>query len=167
MIIYMKRTGQDNFQVRKNNLFFGSTAAVITNLGILTGLYGASNPKATIIAGILVIGIADNISDTLGIHIYQEAEGIKSKKVWLYSLGNYASRLAVSFLFVFFVAVLPIPLALGYSLAVGFLLIALISFSIARHNKTNPVLAIIEHLAVALLVIVVSRFLGNFIINRI
>jgi len=162
----MKPAKQDNFQARKNNLFFGSTAAVITNLGIMTGFYGAANPKATIIAGILVVGIADNISDTLGIHIYQEAEGVKNKKVWLYSLGNYVSRLAVSLLFVLFVFFLPIPLALGYSLVIGLTLISLISLSIARHNRTNPALAIIEHLAVALLVIIVSRFLGNLIIHN-
>jgi VIT1/CCC1 family predicted Fe2+/Mn2+ transporter len=162
----MKQVKSDKFQSSKNNLFFGSTAAIITNLGLLFGLYSAPNAKLAIIGSMLVIGIADNISDTLGIHIYQEAEGLSNKKVWVYSMGNYAARLFVSLLFISFVAFLPMPLAFGYCLGAGFVLISFISYSIARHNKTNPVWAIAEHLGVALLVIVISRFMGNLIINK-
>ena len=71
---------------------------------------------------------------------------MKNERVWLYSLGNYAARLAISLLFVLFVAVLPLSLALVYSLVVGFALISLISYSIARHNGTSPVWAIAERL---------------------
>ncbi len=162
----MKPITRDKFQTSKNNLFFGSTAAIITNLGLLIGLYSAPNARLTIIGSMLVIGIADNISDTLGIHVYQEAEGLKNAKVWLYSLGNYAARLGISLLFVFYVAFLPMALALLYCLVSGVILITFISYSIARHNHTSPTEAILEHLGVALLVIIISRILGNSIINK-
>jgi vacuolar iron transporter family protein len=166
MIIDMKQTNRDKFQASKNNLFFGSTAAIITNLGLMIGLYSVPNAKMAIIGSMLVIGLADNISDTLGIHVYQEAEGIKNERVWLYSLGNYAARLGISLLFVFYVAFLSLPLAFVYCLVSGVILIGFISYSIARHNKTSPAWAIAEHLSVALLVIIVSRLLGDFITNK-
>jgi vacuolar iron transporter family protein len=164
--VIMKSTQQDKFQSQKNNLFFGSTAAIITNLGLLIGLASTPNAKFSIIGSMLVIGIADNISDTLGIHVYQEAEGVNNGRLWLYSLGNYAARLGISLLFVFLVAFLPMPLAIIYCLCSGVILISFISYSIARHNKSNPVAAIIEHLGVALVVIIISRILGSMIKNN-
>jgi hypothetical protein len=52
---------------------FGATSAIITNLGLIVGFDSLSNPKSSIIRSMLVIGIADNISDTLGMHVYQES----------------------------------------------------------------------------------------------
>lgn len=76
----MKQINQEKFQSRKNKFLFGSAAAIITNLGIIAGLFSSHNARGNIIGSILVIAIADNISDTLGIHIYQEAEGLESKR---------------------------------------------------------------------------------------
>jgi hypothetical protein len=83
----MKQINQEKFRSGKNKFLFGSTAAIITNMGLVVGLFSSLNAKATIIGSILIIAVADNISDTLGIHIYQEAEGLSAKEVWLSSLG--------------------------------------------------------------------------------
>lgn len=60
---------------------FGATSAIITNLGIITGLDTMTNPKLSIIGALLVIALADNLSDSFGIHIYQESEHIGKKEV--------------------------------------------------------------------------------------
>jgi hypothetical protein len=60
---------------------FGATSAIITNLGIITGLDTLTHPKLSIIGALLVIALADNLSDTFGIHIYQESEYLGTKEV--------------------------------------------------------------------------------------
>ena len=62
---------EEGFISRKNKYLFGSTSAIITELALIVGLSNSVNARSNMIAGILVIAIADNISDTLGIHIYQ------------------------------------------------------------------------------------------------
>ena len=71
---------------------FGGTSAIITNLALIIGLNTAANAKLSIISGLLIIGLADNISDTLGIHIYQESEGKQTLNVWISTLTNFFSR---------------------------------------------------------------------------
>ncbi len=159
----MKKINQEKFQAGKNKFLFGSFAAIITNLGIIAGLFSSGNAKGNIIGSMLVIAIADNISDTLGIHIYQEAEGLTQAQVWLSSLTNFASRFSVSMIFVLLIALLPLNLAAVVCLIFGLVVISLISYFIAVFKKRNPWVAIFEHLVVAAVVIVVSRILGNLI----
>jgi vacuolar iron transporter family protein len=162
----VKQINQEKFQSRKNKFLFGSAAAIITNLGIIAGLFSSHNARGNIIGSILVIAIADNISDTLGIHIYQEAEGLKAKEVWLSSFTNFISRFVVSMIFVLTIMVLPLKVAVVSCLILGLLIISLISYFIAVYKGTNPYIAVLEHLAVAVIVIISSRTLGNFIINQ-
>jgi vacuolar iron transporter family protein len=162
----MKLISSKKFQAHKNNYLFGSSSAIITNLGLITGLYSTNNAKLNILGSILLIAIADNISDTLGIHIYQEAEGLEAKKVWFSSFTNFSSRLIVSSFFALLIILLPLQLALIYSMILGLLLISIISYFIAIHKKNNPYIAILEHIGIALLVVVLSRILGNCIINK-
>ncbi len=162
----MKQISPEKFQSRKNKFLFGSTAAIITNLGLAVGLFSSPNAKVNIIGSILIIAIADNISDTLGIHIYQEAEGLRTKEVWLSSFTNFISRLIVSLLFVLLILVLPLKTAVVCCLILGFLIISFISYLIALHNRTNPYFALLEHLGVAVFVIILSRVLSNLMVSR-
>jgi vacuolar iron transporter family protein len=162
----MKKINSKKFISRKNKFLFGSTSAIITNLGLIAGLYLSQNAKANIIGSILVIALADNIADTLGIHIYQEAEGIASKEVWLSSLTNFMSRLFFSLIFVLLFILFSIETAALFSIVAGLLLIATVSYFIAIYKKKNPYIAIIEHIGVAFLVIVLSRILGDLVINK-
>lgn len=163
----MKQINKETFQAGKNKFLFGSSAAIITNLGIIAGLFSSSNAQGNIIIGsMLVIAIADNISDTLGIHIYQEAEGLKAKEVWLSSLTNFASRFFVSAIFVLLVATLPLKIAAISCLVFSFVVISLISYFIAIFKKRNPFVSVFEHLAVASAVIVISKLLGDFILGQ-
>ena len=87
---------------------FGATSAIITNLGIITGLDTLAHPRISIIAGMLAVALADNISDSFGIHIYQESEHLSKKEVWLSTLTNFFARLFVSSTFIVLIILLPI-----------------------------------------------------------
>lgn len=135
-------------------------------MGLTIGLSSTSNAKVNIIGSILVIAIADNISDTLGIHIYQEAEGLKAREVWLCSLTNFVSRFLLSMLFVLLIAFLPLESAAIYCLILGLFIISFNSYFIAKYRGTNPYFSVFEHIGVAIFVIILSRLLGDFVTKQ-
>ena len=140
---------------------FGATSAIITNLAIITGLDSINNAKLSIIGGLLVIAIADNISDTLGIHIYKEAETTNKKEIFLTTFTSYFTRLFISMIFVLIVLIFPLSLAIYLSIIYGFLVLSLISYIIAYQKKINPIKAMLWHITVAFFVIILSSYLGS------
>ena len=145
---------------------FGATAAIITNLSLVVGLRTGEHVKLSIIAGMLVIALADNVSDSVGIHIYQESECLAQKEVWLTTLTNFMTRLLVSLTFIALVLFLPLPLAALVSLIWGLSLLGFISYHIARERGLNPYMAILEHLSIALIVVLMSDFFGRLVITK-
>lgn len=146
---------------------FGAAAAIITNLSLITGLRTGAHAKLSIIGAMLVIALADNISDSVGIHIYQESECLETKEIWLSTLTNFLTRILVSLSFILLVLVLPMNTAVILSIIWGLLLLAAISYIIAKDRKINPYLAMLEHITIAIIVIIASDFVGKFFINRV
>ena len=145
---------------------FGATSAIITNLGIITGLGTLTHPKLSIIGALLVIALADNMSDSFGIHIYQESEHVGKKEVWLSTLTNFFTRLFVSLTFIVLIIALPIKIAAICSVVWGLLLLTVTTYTIAKQQKINPYPAILVHVSIAILVVIASNFIGAFVIAR-
>jgi vacuolar iron transporter family protein len=68
---------------------YGSTTAVITSLAIIVGFSGTVNAVINIVTALIIIAIADNISDSLGIHMHQESEESSPKEVRLVTYINF------------------------------------------------------------------------------
>ncbi|MGA2172776.1 MAG: hypothetical protein ABSG82_07185 [Sedimentisphaerales bacterium] len=151
---------------RQTRFSFGATSAIITNLGIITGLDTLTNPKLSIIGALLVIALADNLSDSFGIHIYQESEHVGKKEVLISTLTNFFTRLLVSLSFIILIIALPIKPAVICSVLWGLSLLAVMTYAIAKQQKINPYPAIIVHVGIAILVVIASNFAGKFIIAR-
>jgi VIT1/CCC1 family predicted Fe2+/Mn2+ transporter len=145
------------------NYIFGSSAAIITDVSLIVGLGSARAGKGPILAGLLTIAVADNISDSLGIHMYKESEGYDQRLSLFSTILNFFSRLLISCTFVAIVLVLPMAQAVYTGLIWGLLLVVIISYLISRRNKDNPVKEIIIHVLVAVVVIALSRYLGHVI----
>jgi vacuolar iron transporter family protein len=145
---------------------FGSTSAVITNLALMAGLHSQSNAKVSIIGGILVIALADNVSDSFGIHIYQESEKIETKEVWISTIVNFIARILVSLSFVGLMLFLPLNVAIISSIIWGLLLLAAVSYLIAKNESGNPYLSILTHILIALAVIFLSNLVGEFLLHQ-
>lgn len=150
----------------QTRISFGSTSAIITNLALMAGLHSETNAKFSIIGGILVIALADNVSDSFGIHIYQESEKIETREVWTSTVMNFISRALVSLSFVALILLLPLNLAILASMAWGLLLLAGVSYLIAKNQTVNPYLSIFTHLLIAVVVIVISNLLGDLLIRQ-
>ena len=142
---------------------FGATSAIITCLALIIGLSKSANPKLSIVASLLVIAIADNISDSLGIHIYQESDLKKSEVVRVNTFFNFLTRFFVILIFILLVVFLPTGYAIIFSIIWGISLLIVLSYSIAKEQKVNPYKAIVEHVAVA--VIFVSNLFSEWILH--
>lgn len=145
---------------------FGITAAIITDLGLIVGFDSVLNPKSGIIRSLLVIAIADNISDTLAMHVYQESQKLGRKEVIASTFSNYATRLLASLVFVLLIAVFPMRLATILALVYGLGLLVLTSYSIAIDSHASPAKAVLEHIVVAAGVILISEALGRYLSTR-
>jgi vacuolar iron transporter family protein len=143
------------------NFSFGGTSAIITNISLIVGL----NSKSNIIGGLLVIALADNISDSLGIHIYQESETLRDSSNLLSTISNFTVRLLVSLTFILIILILPIYPAQILAVIWGIILLSFMTYLIARANKVNPIFEVVRHLAIAVVVITASKFIGDEIRN--
>jgi hypothetical protein len=145
------------------NYSFGSTAAIVTSVGLIVGFGAATAPRATIVSGLLIVALTDNISDSLSIHIYQESENLESRAALRATLTNFVARLLVGMSFVAIVLLLPLSLVGMASLAWGGLLLAGISRSVAHLRHVSAGREMLEHLVVAIVVIGASRLLAGWI----
>lgn len=148
----------------RKGLGFGLTSAVITTLGLITGLDSSTGSSLIIISGILTIAVADAFSDALGIHISVESENkYKTREVWEATIATFLSKLifALSFLVPF----LLFDTRLAYWLSViwGFMILIVVSYELAREQKLKALNVIREHLLIAIAVLVLGHYLGRLI----
>ena len=149
--------------VNPKNYIFGSTAAIITNISLIVGLETARSGKGPILGGLLTIALADNISDSLGIHMYKETEGATARLTVLATVLNFTARLLISFSFIAIVLMCSTDQSIPVAIIWGFALISSGSYWIARRNKENVFLETLKHLLVALVVIILSHSVGHLI----
>ena len=145
-------------------LSYGSTAAIVTSMGLIGGLAGSVASRATVTASLLVIALADNLTDSLAIHVYQESERLDARQAFRSTVANFFSRLLVSSSFVVAVLVLPdwliVPVGLGW----GLLLLAGLTWVVARSRGVSPLAEVAKHLGIAAVVIGISKLVGMWIL---
>ena len=140
------------------------TSGIITTLGLIVGLHSSTHSTTIIIGGILVIAIADALSDALGIHISEEAENKHShREIWESTFMTFFSKFVFAATFIIPVLLLPLSTAIIVSVAWGLSLIVMFSYYMARMQKINPWNVIAEHFLIAVLVIVATHFVGDWI----
>jgi vacuolar iron transporter family protein len=139
---------------------YGTTSAVTTSMGLTIGLHAAHNPSSTIVSGLLIIALADNISDSLSIHIYQESEKLESRSAFRTTLTNFMARLVVTGTFAAMALLAPSAMLTPLALAWGLGLLSLLSYFLARERRANIVLEIAKHVGIAVSVITVSALIG-------
>lgn len=146
----------------KTGFSFGLTSGIITTLGLIVGLNSSTHSKLVVIGGILTIAIADAFSDSLGIHVSEEAEHKnRSKQIWEATAATFASKFIFALTFVIPVVLFNLSTAVIVSIIWGMLVLGLYSFSIAK--KTKRYRAVIEHLTIAGIVIIATHYAGKYI----
>ena len=143
---------------------FGITSAIITTLGLMVGLNSSTGSKMIVLGGILTIAIADAFSDALGIHMSEESEGKhSSKEIWQSTIFTFLAKLIFALTFIIPVLLFEISIAVIVSIIWGLLVLGIFSFKIAKSQNENPFKAVLEHLVIAVLVIIVANYIGGWL----
>lgn len=148
----------------KTGLSFGLTSGIITTLGLIVGLHAGTHSKIAVAGGILTIAIADAFSDALGIHVSQESQNRhSSRSIWEATVATFLSKLVFALTFIAPVLIFELSQAILISVVWGLSILSIFSFVIAKQQKENPWKAVAEHLIVALMVILTTHWLGDWL----
>ena len=143
---------------------FGLTSGIITTLGLMVGLHAGTNSKLAVIGGILTIAIADAFSDALGIHVAEESENKHSpKEIWVSTISTFFSKLIFALTFIIPVLLFALNTAILISIVWGVSMLCVFSYRMAREQNEPPGKVVGEHLLIALVVIVLTNIVGNWI----
>lgn len=150
----------------RTGLFFGATSGVITTIGLIVGLNSGTRSVTAVVGGILVIAVADAMSDALGIHLAEEADPDTTHgHVWSATIMTFITKFVFSISFVVPLLLLPLSTAVIVSVAWGMLVIAILSYFLARSQDESPLAIVGEHLGIAVLVVVFSHYIGVWVAN--
>jgi VIT1/CCC1 family predicted Fe2+/Mn2+ transporter len=148
----------------KIGLCFGLTSAIITTLGLMVGLHSGTHSKLIVLGGILTIAIADAFSDALGIHVSEEAENVHTKKeIWLSTISTFSAKFLFALTFVIPILLFELSTAIVISVIWGLFMLGVLSLTISKEKKENPWESVSEHLIIALVVIVITHYVGDLI----
>ena len=148
----------------KAGFSFGLTSGIITTLGLMVGLHSGTHSKLVVIGGILTIAIADAFSDSLGIHVSEESERKHTTKfLWESTISTFIAKLIFALTFIIPVLLFELTTAIFISIAWGLSLLAILSFNIAKEQGKTAWKVIGEHLTIALIVIVITHYIGDWI----
>ena len=143
---------------------FGLTSGIITTLGLIVGLHSGTHSKIVILSGIIIIAIADALSDALGIHISEEAEDKHTtKEIWESTITTFLSKFVFALMFIFPILFLKLSTAIIVCVIWGLFLITIFSYYMARQQKVSPYKVIFEHLIIAIIVIAITHYIGDLI----
>ena len=143
---------------------FGLTSGIITTLGLMVGLHSGTHSKLAVIGGILTIAIADAFSDALGIHISEESENRHTvKEIWESTISTFFSKFLFALTFIIPVLLFELTTAIVVSIIWGLSLLGIFSYGMAKEQKEKPWKVVAEHLIIALVVIVITHYVGEWV----
>lgn len=148
----------------KTGLSFGLTSGVITTLGLMVGLHAGTHSRAVVLGGIVTIAVADALSDAMGIHLSEESKNSGPvRHVWESTVATFVAKLSIALTFVLPVIFMPLQTAIFASILWGLVLLAMLSFSLARAQQIAPWKVIAEHVLIAMCVVTVSHYVGDWV----
>lgn len=148
----------------RTGISFGLTSAVITTLGLMVGLHSGTHSRIVVLAGILTIAIADAFSDALGIHVSEEADNTHTaKQIWGATVATFLTKFLVAMTFVVPVLLLSLSTAIVVNLIWGMSILSVLSYIIAKSQGEPPRKIVGEHLLIAIVVIAVTHWVGDWI----
>src|SRR5579885_2057263 len=132
-------------RIRPAWVSFGSTAAIVTSMSLILGLDAAAAGRRAIVGALLIVALADNLSDSLSVHLYQEAERLEPREAFRSTLFNFVARLAVGLSFVLLALALPLHALALAALPWGFFLLGILTWRIARARGVSLVRELAKH----------------------
>lgn len=132
-------------------------------MALISGLSAADATKPIIVSALLIAAFADNLTDALSIHIFQESEQLDQKNAFNGTITNFVTRLLLSISFVFLVLLFPLEHVDQVAIVWGMLLLVILTYLVALERKVEPLREVVKYLLVASAVIIVSTLIPNWI----
>lgn len=148
----------------KKGLSFGLTSGVITTLGMVVGVNASTSSRLAVIAGIVAIAIADAFSDAVAMHVSEESEGGHFRReVMEATVATFLAKFIFAMTFVVPILFLPLQMAVLIDLVWGLSILTLFNYLLARSQDEGVIRVILEHLAIATVVILITYIVGLFL----
>jgi hypothetical protein len=148
---------------KTSRISYGGTAAVVTSMALIGGLGAADATKPVIVSALLIAALADNLTDALSIHMFQESERLPEQDAFRGTVSNFVTRLLLCISFAGLVGFFPLAHVAKIATTWGMLLLASLTYMVARERRAKPWLEVVKHLLMASAVIVVSGAIGHWI----
>jgi len=140
---------------------FGLTSGVISTLGLMMGLSSGTHSSDVVLGGIIVIAIADAMSDAVAIHMSEETNASEDEStIWPETIASFSSKFIIALLFVIPVLLLPLNAVVNLNIIFGLLLIGILSYYIAKFEKRNILKIVASHLIITIAVVVITKYVG-------
>ncbi|MBU5575069.1 MAG: VIT1/CCC1 transporter family protein, partial [Candidatus Aenigmarchaeota archaeon] len=105
-------------------------------------------------------------SDALAVHISQESENQHTtKEIWESTLFTFLFKFIFASIFIVPIILFELSLAVIISIILGLSLICIFSLNIAKQQNKNYLKVVIEHLTIAVIVIIATYYIGYYIKN--
>ena len=148
----------------RTGLFCGATSGVITTVGLIAGFKAGTHSVTAVLGGICVIAVADAMSDALGIHLAEEADPhATTEHIWSATISTFITKFVFSISFAVPLLLLPLDQAVIVSVLWGMFVIVVLSYFLARAQEASPAAIIAEHLAIAIIVVILSHLIGEWV----
>lgn len=152
-----------SLSVRKG-ISFGITSGVITTLGMIVGVNASTSSRLAVIAAIVAIAIADAFSDAVAMHVSEESEGVHSRKDILEAtLATFGAKFIFALTFVIPVWFLTLESAVVVDIIWGLLIMTIFNIYLARSQKESVLRMVVEHLVIAIVVVLITFIAGSFL----
>lgn len=146
---------------KTSKISYGGTAAVVTSTALISGLSAADATKPVIVSALLIAALADNLTDALSVHIFQESEKVDQKDALTGTITNFLTRLLLCISFVLLVGLFPLAHVAKVAIVWGMLLLATLTYLVARERKVKPLPEVLKYMLVASLVTGMMRRRGG------
>ncbi len=144
----------------KTWMTFGITSWIITTLWLMVGLASWTWSLMVVIGWILTIAVADSFSDALGIHLSQESDKKNSKRsIWTSTLTAFLSKFIFALTFLIPIFIFSLKTGIIINIIRWLFALVVLSYRIAKTNKEDIRHAIIEHVSIAVIVIVATYYI--------
>lgn len=138
------------------------TGLVLTVL--IVGLHSFSGSTMVVIGGVLTIAIADAFLDALGIYVSEEGENVHTaREIWESTLVTFAAKFLFALTFLVPVLIFDLSTAILVSTVWGLFTLAILSRTIAQATNYNPSKVVAKYVAIAVIVVVLTHYLGDVI----
>lgn len=151
------------FHDRVGELIFGITSGVLTTVGLLVGMNAATESRLAVVAGILVIAMADSLSDSFGMYLSKLGERGSSPAAALrYAFGTFAGKFTFPLTFVIplLLPAFSLSTAVVIDLVWGAIALSLLSAEQALVSQDSMIRTIGRNVGLAILIICLSTAIG-------